>query len=42
MNPEMFHDALNHIDDDMILAVEKLRHKKKSKVNSNSALGGIF
>ncbi len=32
MNPEMFHDALNYIDDDMILAVDKLRHKKKSKI----------
>lgn len=32
MNPETLHDALNYIDDDMILAVDKLRHKKKSKI----------
>ncbi len=32
MNAEKLHDALNYLDDGMILEVDKLRHKKKKTV----------
>ncbi|MBO7738028.1 MAG: hypothetical protein J6S77_04900, partial [Clostridia bacterium] len=32
MNAEKLHDALNYLDDSMILETDKLRHKKKKTV----------